>query len=106
MRGVPRSPYKDSKYNEGSNDSGECSTANRVFPILTIPHSVLPMDIEGERGRRRDGSRFPSPRPVHENMIRFSPRDKRKEFARRSCSKQSWSVTTIHLEVIALQGRA
>jgi hypothetical protein len=111
MRGVPRSPYKDSKYNEGSNDSGERSAANRVFPILTIPHSVLPMDIEGERGRPRDSSRFPSPRPVHENMIResgtrFSPRDKHKEFARRSCSKQSWSVTMIHLEVIALQGRA
>ena len=72
MRGVPRAPCKDSKYNEGGNDNGQRSAANRVFPILTIPHSVLPMDIQGERGRPRDGSRFPSPHPVHENMIRKS----------------------------------
>jgi hypothetical protein len=72
MRGVPRSPYKDGKYNEGSHDNGECSAANRAFPILTITHSVLPTDIDGERGCPPDGSPF-SIASVHENMIRKRP---------------------------------
>jgi hypothetical protein len=36
------SPYEDTKYeNDGSNDNGERSAANRAFPILTITHATL-----------------------------------------------------------------
>jgi hypothetical protein len=66
MRNVPRSPYEDSKYkNEGSNDNGKRSTANRAFPILAITHAVLPNSYRGERRCPRDGSPFSAPHPVH-----------------------------------------
>jgi hypothetical protein len=108
MRGVPRSPYKDGKYNEGSHDNGERSAANRAFPILTITHSVLPTDIEGERGCPRDGSPFSTlgSREHDPEKTRVSLETNAKRLPADHAQTISWSVVTFHLEVIALQGRA
>jgi hypothetical protein len=69
MADVPGSPCEDGEYeNESSCDDGERSGTDRAFPIMTVPHAVLP-EVSAENAAvwamvPGNGIRWPAAQPA------------------------------------------